>query len=247
MRSGGPLKYCGLGSSMNKSSTFKSDIGPFSILPEWVLDAEISHGAVRLYALLARYTNSDQAAWPSRATLATRLRTSKDTVDRLIKELVCVQALSVEHRKDTTKDGNLVNRSNLYTLRLSEPGVAAQTRPPSRTVAATGSRMLAAQNDNHIERQPMNDLFDRFWIAYDKKVGKKAAEAQRKKHINDEGTANLAILKATQQASSVEKKYRKDPERWIRAHRWEDDESIGSSKGSSTVDRIRAKVERGEL
>ena len=88
MRSGGPLKYCGLGSSMNKSSTFKSDIGPFSILPEWVLDAEISHGAVRLYALLARYTNSDQAAWPSRATLATRLRTSKDTVDRLIKELV---------------------------------------------------------------------------------------------------------------------------------------------------------------
>ena len=247
MRSGGPLKYCGLGSSMNKSSTFKSDIGPFSILPEWVLDAEISHAAVRLYALLARYTNSDQAAWPSRATLATRLRTSKDTVDRLIKELVCVQALSVEHRKDTTKDGNLVNRSNLYTLRLSEPGVAAQTRPPSRTVAATGSRMLAAQNDNHIERQPMNDLFDRFWIAYDKKVGKKAAEAQWKKHINDEGTANLAILKATQQASSVEKKYRKDPERWIRDHRWEDDESIGSSKGSSTVDRIRAKVERGEL
>jgi hypothetical protein len=231
----------------NSSSQLRSDIGPFAIVPEWLLDSEISHGAVRLYALLARYTNNDQQSWPSRATLAGRLRTSKDTVDRLIKELVCVEALIVEHRRDKTKDGNLINRSNLYTLQLAPPGVAAQTRPPSRTVAATGSRVVAAQNDNHIERQPMNDLFDSFWEAYGKKVGKKATLGQWNRHVNDEATAQRAISAARQQASTVEKKFRKDPERWLRDHRWDDDEIMVPSGAAGTMARLKARVESEQL
>ena len=233
--------------STRSNTDLRSDIGPFAIVPEWLLDLEISHGAVRLYALLARYTNNDQAAWPSRATLAKRLRTSKDTVDRYIKELTCVQALLVEHRRDTTKDGNLINRSNLYTLLVVPPGVAASVRPPSRNGAATGSRVGAAQNDNHIERQPMNDLFESFWEAYGKKVGKKAAAIQWKQHIKDEATAQRAISGALQQATTVEKKFRKDPERWIRGHRWDDDEIMVPSGSAGTIARLKARVVSEEL
>ena len=233
--------------SSRSQSDLRTDIGPFSIVPEWVLDSEISHGAVRLYALLARYTNSDHAAWPSRATLATRLRTSKDSVDRWIKELGCVQALHVEHRREVTKEGNLINRSNLYTLAVVPPGVGAPVRPPSRMDAATGSRTVAAQNDNQLERQPVKDLFDSFWDAYGKKVGRKAALGHWLRHVPDVATAERAIAAASQQAASVERRYRKDPERWIRDHRWEDVDIIEPSGAAGTLARLRSKVERGEV
>ena len=233
--------------SSRSNADLRSDIGPFAIVPEWLIEAEISHGAVRLYALLARYTNTDQAAWPSRATLAGRLRASKDTVDRWIKELVCLGALHVEHRRDRTKDGNLINRSNLYTLVVAPPGVAASVRPPSRMGEATGSRTVAAQNDNHSEREPVKNLFDDFWNAYGKKVGRKNAEAQWSRHVLDVATAEVVIQAAAQQASVVEKKYRKDPERWLRDHRWQDVDVLEPSGSAGTLARLRAKVERGEV
>jgi hypothetical protein len=134
------------------TSKARSDTGPFTLVPEWVLDADISHGALRLYALIGRYANSDDAAWPSRATLASRLRCSKDSVDRWIKELVDIQALSVEHRKDESRENR--NLTNMYTLRRVIPALAASMPPPSRNGAATPSRVSAAQNENHIELEP---------------------------------------------------------------------------------------------
>jgi hypothetical protein len=40
----------------------ESDTGPFAIVPEWVIDADISNGALRLYAVIGRYTNSSNTA-----------------------------------------------------------------------------------------------------------------------------------------------------------------------------------------
>ena len=135
-----------------------SDTGPFAIVPEWVIDADISHGALRLYALIGRYTNAENAAWPSRGTLGKRLRASKDSVDRWVKELVAIGALEVEHRKGQTEDGKVTNRSNVYTLRHLMPGVAAPVRPPSSVHATTPSRAHAAQNENQRELEPRNVL-----------------------------------------------------------------------------------------
>ena len=61
----------------------------FSMVPEWVLDADIGDCALRLYAVLLRYGNTTGARMPARATLATRLhKKSTDTVDRALAELV---------------------------------------------------------------------------------------------------------------------------------------------------------------
>lgn len=95
------------------SSQIVSDTGPFVIIPEWVILSKISHGAVRLYALLGRYADYETGeAFPSRKLLATRLDVSVATVDRLVKELVDIGALEVFKRCD-----NGIWLSNLYRIR----------------------------------------------------------------------------------------------------------------------------------
>src|SRR4051795_4648584 len=92
----------------------------FAILPEWLLDADISDAAIRLYAVLLRYGQSSGARMPGRTTLARRLhKHSTDTVDRALKELVALGAVAVEHGRDGARQ--LTNR---YLVRTGRPHAA---------------------------------------------------------------------------------------------------------------------------
>ena len=107
--------------------------GNFAMVPEWVLyHPDLSDGSVRLYAIISRFGHTK--SWPSRQRLATSLHISVDTIDRHIKLLKCVGALTVE--------AHIVNNahsSNIYTLHWDNPikmgsredaaGVAARMRP----------------------------------------------------------------------------------------------------------------------
>ncbi len=84
----------------------------FAILPEWILNSNISANAVRLYAILNRYANSRGQAFPTRATLAERMSCSTDTVDRAKQELVSIGALTIQRRTSDAGDPT----SNLYTI-----------------------------------------------------------------------------------------------------------------------------------
>jgi hypothetical protein len=107
----------------------------FAIVPEWLLDAEISDAAVRLYAVLLRYGQSSGSRMPSRATLARRLRKkSTDSVDRAMKELVGIGAVRIEHRYAGAQ-----RLTNAYHVRTSRPPRSEPPRPPD-----TGSRKSAA-------------------------------------------------------------------------------------------------------
>jgi hypothetical protein len=53
------------------------------MIPHWVIMANISDGALRLYAVLMKYADNDTGtAFPARSTLARDIRKSPDTVDR---------------------------------------------------------------------------------------------------------------------------------------------------------------------
>lgn len=92
----------------------------FSIVPDWLLDSDLSDRAVRLYAVLASYAdNRTGRAFPSRATLAKRLRCSVGTVDRALAELVASEAVTKQAR---TSDGGS-QTSNLYVVRRGAPPV----------------------------------------------------------------------------------------------------------------------------
>ncbi len=59
----------------------------FSIVPEFVVYSA-NPRAIQIYAILARYTDNQNKAFPSRSTLARLAGCSEDTVDRAIKFLV---------------------------------------------------------------------------------------------------------------------------------------------------------------
>ena len=75
-----------------------SQMGPFSIVPEWVLDRGLSPTALKLYIVMARFADWQTGmAFPSRETLADRMGCSLKTVDRAVIEVVkaeCVKKIS---------------------------------------------------------------------------------------------------------------------------------------------------------
>jgi hypothetical protein len=75
-----------------------TQMGPFSIVPEWVLDRGLSSTALKLYIVLARFADWDTGiAFPARDTLADRMGCTEKTVDRVVKELVeseCIEKWS---------------------------------------------------------------------------------------------------------------------------------------------------------
>lgn len=115
--------------------TISSDTGPFAVVPEWVLDLEISDRALRLYTILSRYADQEGKAFPSRRTLATRLRCSVDSVDRAMKELDAEHLVMAVHRYEDDGTG---------TLRRQTSNEYAVVRHPGRTGAAGEGRVGAA-------------------------------------------------------------------------------------------------------
>ncbi len=122
----------------------------FAIVPEFVITADISANAVRLYAILNRFANSQGKAWPSRKTLADIMRTSTATIDRAKEELIAIHALSVEHRINPAGDPS----SNLYTLHTRSVDNQEKSSPVRRgspKVGGTGS-----PKDDALNRASMN-------------------------------------------------------------------------------------------
>lgn len=109
-----------------KDTRGRSELGPFALVPRWVLRAPISDRAVRLYALLADHvTGAEGDAIPSVPTLAAMLGDcSPDSVRRARTELVELGALTVTERRRA--DGG--QTSNTYTVRATPPRTGARGR-----------------------------------------------------------------------------------------------------------------------
>jgi hypothetical protein len=126
----------------------------FAIIDEWLLDLDISDRAVRLYAVLARYADSEtHKAYPSRGTLAERLRCSKASVDRASQELVDAGAMTKKQRH---------NSSVIYTLQVSSPlqrGVISDDEggsSPMMRGVLTGDDLTITTELEPQEREPQN-------------------------------------------------------------------------------------------
>lgn len=119
-------------------STHSADDAPhigadnyFAVIPEWVLDADISDRAIRVYCVLRRYADKDTGhARPSRAAIAERCRTSVKSVDRALRELERVGAVTITHRWSDEKRTEFTTRRDAkhqnpapswYTLRSNNP------------------------------------------------------------------------------------------------------------------------------
>lgn len=101
----------------------------FVIIPEWILLANISDKAKVLYGNLWKYADRDtNKCFPSRATLAKNMNCSKSSIDRVLKELIDIKAVSVQNRPPKE---NGANQSNLYTLKTIRPVLIDEDTPSS--------------------------------------------------------------------------------------------------------------------
>lgn len=130
----------------------------FAIIPEWVLDADVSANAIRLYAVLNRYANDRGRAWPSRRTLADRLRVSASTIDRAKDELVGIGALTVEARISPAGDPT----SNLFTIHIRPVGNVAGSSPMRKGIPTGDHTGMGTRDDlnkaNRNQSQPSASL-----------------------------------------------------------------------------------------
>ena len=129
----------------------------FSIIPEWVIDADISDRAIRLYSILARYADNETLqAFPSRETLAKRAHCHIKSVDRAIQELIDIGAVLKAHRRNGES-----YQSNLYTLKRvgtavspgrdrSDQGVGTG-ESPGRDTSVHLTRTTELEPENYIE------------------------------------------------------------------------------------------------
>jgi len=136
-------------------SQYQSDTGPFAIVPEWVIDLPVSHPAVRLYALLSRYADYESGdAWPSRSTLARRMGSSTDSIDRWTRELENAGAVTVTRRQVVSEDGNAMNMTNLYQVHRAPQGRRTGAARGIRTDTGRGRGTRAPLTRTRTEQEP---------------------------------------------------------------------------------------------
>lgn len=152
----------------------------FAIIPEWVLHADISANAVRLYGVLNRFANSRGHAWPSRKTIAELMGVSVATIDRAKEELVDLGALTIEPR--TTPSGD--PSSNLYILHISHVENSGPLSPMRQGLITREGR--GTPTDDDLKRDSMKQR---------KNTPHSCAECLNKyKTGHDDGTEGLSHI-----------------------------------------------------
>ncbi len=245
--------------------------GYYAVIPEWVLDSDVSAQAIRLYAVLRRYADQRTGhAHPSRRTLADRLQVADvKVVDRALADLTRVGAVTVYPRTDDAGDRS----SNGYVLHRApgpqgrgqnaptpdtSTGVGAQTPQPggSRTMTGRGVSAPTVGVERGEEPQPGNhsqgttaltlveppastvDLFDEFWCAYPRKVGKVAARkawTSATKRVNPD----KIVAAVRDYPFRDDLQYVPHPASWLNGGRWEDDPAAVNPTRSVTGNGYR--------
>jgi hypothetical protein len=216
----------------------------FAIIDEWLLDLDISDRAVRLYAVLARYADSEtHKAYPSRGTLAERLKCSKASVDRASQELVEAGAMKKKQRH---------NSSVVYTLQVSSPmtrgvvtGDEGGSAPVMRGVL-TGDDLTITTELEPTKQELLNQAFDKFWAVYPKKDDKPLAKRSFEKALH-RTTLEVIVAGAERYRDDPNREagFTKNPSTWLNADAWANGSLPSTRKMSNSernIQNLRAKV-----
>lgn len=135
------------------SGSGPADGGRWGRIPAWWLThPAIDADGLAVLAALSTYANAKGECWPSQATLATALKRSRSTVNRILGHLAEAGVISVEPRHSAS-GGRL---SCLYRLRLvpgdgpiaaPAPNRTEPVQPGDRDVAATDSRCAPVRQE----------------------------------------------------------------------------------------------------
>jgi DNA-binding transcriptional ArsR family regulator len=219
----------------------------------WEQSAASSGEKLVLIALADR-ADEDGHCWPSAEWLGTKTGLNERSVRRHLDSLEKRGLLARVRRHRA--DGTL----GVYDYYLSVEimvGTTGHPRPVDHRTPAPGSPPdTGARAETTIPKTSKGTTdvvpaapadFDKFWEAYGRKVGKKAACGQWDRHVRGKVDPEMVIAAAAAYAAVTPVKYRKHPERWLRDHRWADEDcgtgTAGNSDQWAVWDRIQDEVD----
>lgn len=153
----------------------------FAVIPEWVLDADISPGAVRLYAVLARFADNETLiATRGRKALADRMRCALKSLDRYVSELESIGAVTVVRRE---RDISRYALHQVHQETLFYP--SDKNDPSDKNIPPTERKLLGVSSSGSSASQRTDSpaskaagafkiadafaAFDAFWKLYPRK------------------------------------------------------------------------------
>jgi biotin operon repressor len=154
----------------------------FAIVPEWVVDLDVSDRAFRLYAVLRRHADKEtDIAHPGHGSLAKRLRCSVASVKRAIQELEDAGAVIVTTRKNPSNPAH--NLTNTYQVISAKP--AGQTRV---TGEPTPEPRVTGEPRGRVTDEPRGRVTDDLGTIVTE------LESEDQSHNSGSSTANLEDL-----------------------------------------------------
>jgi len=203
----------------------------FAIIPLWLLTADVSAQAVRIYGVLARLGYKGRVPHPTHKDLAEAGRCSVATARRAVGELVALGAIEVNPRIDGRG-----RDSNEYLIKVNRPllmGEQAGLFTDEQAPRSPVSTPKEAEKDLEVEKRSLS--FDAFYEAFPRHEGKGAA---RKAY------AKASTKLPPQALFDAALRYRGDPNRepgftclpatWLNQERWTD-EPLPSRNGDKSA------------
>lgn len=173
-----------------------SNAPQYARIPTWLWNHGLSANAISCYGALMCFADRFMECYPSRETLAERMSTSTDTVDRAIKELKDLGALRVVRRG--------LGHSNYYQIEFFEENLSrtrADTdlpesanmptpeKAPVQSQETAGKRSITRTSEpnpiNHVPSQK---------TAPQKRVGLEPLTASERQSLEEKWTGKLDML-----------------------------------------------------
>lgn len=219
--------------------TITSDIGPFAIVPRWVIRALAGKKwGLTLYCVLADHADRESSSWKiGRKALAAEMGCGLSTLQEAQAE--CVEAGCIRITPTSTPDGDQGWNSYHVVQIAPDPdrdseGGRLPEQHPSTAMAVTLPRTpyknpVQEPLSRELEAPSVEALFSLFWQQYPRKVSKPAALKAYRAAMKDvdRGAVAAEIMAGLQPwirfwSARGEPEFIPHPSTWLNGHRWQD-------------------------
>jgi len=153
-----------------------------------------------------------------------RLRMGSEVVESVLNEFF---EASEEGYRNYRADGEIADYHKFLEKQKANGRLGGRPKKGKKPIAnpdlTQSEPKITLNNKQQTTNNIYTDEFESFWKVYDKPSGKANAFKVWKSIKPDSNLIETILAKATLQAKNVERKFRKDAERWLRDKRWEDE------------------------
>ena len=212
-------------------------------------DKDINVISKAVYSYICSYSGKGKDAFPSQKLICFDLNISKDTLSKYMKELKNKKYITVKQSKEEGKFARNIYTVNIAPCMVSSDTVSTDTETIGYGEVDTNNNSFnnnnKSNNTNNKDNSAINkidnkkkkrdegytDDFLMFWKLYDKSVNKpKTFALWKKKNFSEEELKEVMKKVKLYVENTPEKRFRKNPERYVRDNCWEDEVIVKTDK-----------------